>query len=446
MTSSTNPTNSYLILGAGIFGVSTAYYLKKSHPAARVTLIDRDAFDAESRVAASWDWNKVVRADYSDLIYCRLALESQDIFNNDPLWKPYFHETGVYWVCRDDYARDVVGNYEKLGRKADIRAVPLDEAKRLYGGLFEQADYTDAKEVLINKTSGWGAAGDCLRAVTRAAIELGVSYKQADVQRLLFAPGKEGVCVGVRTATGGEIKGDKVILATGAFTAKLLELSAAETGRQDLVAGPRIVAGGIATGMVTLDSESYKKFAEMPVGFQGYSADKGPFLGTLPPTPEKQLKWWGRTIFSNTQEVVPGRFVSAPPVAADYSQWNVSQKLKDDVRYSARMFYGSATASWKFEKLRICWDAFTPTGDFIISPHTAAKGLYVATCGSFHGFKFFPVIGKYVVQMLEGKLEDDLKTKWAWDRTAEQLDPTPNPEFPRTEMRDMLDDKAVAKL
>ncbi|KAL4993032.1 FAD dependent oxidoreductase [Aspergillus recurvatus] len=435
---------SYLILGAGIFGVSTAYYLIKAHPNASVTLVDRDAFDADSRVAASWDWNKVVRADYADITYCALALEAQDIFNNDPLWQPYFHETGVYWVCRDDYAQDVVGNYKTLGRKAELAAFPLKEARAMYGGLFEQADYTDAKEVLINKTSGWAAAGDCLRAVTRKAIELGVRYVQADVERLVF--NERGDCSGVKTATGEEIKASNVILSTGAFTAKLLELTAAATGKEDLRAGPRIVAGGIATGMVTLDEKSYEKFAKMPVGFQGYSADKGPFLGTLPPTPEKQLKWWGRTIFSNTQEVLPGRFVSAPPTDNDYAQWNVSRRLQDDVRYSARMFYGAPTATWEMEKFRICWDAFTPTGDFIVSPHSAAKGLYVATCGSFHGFKFFPVIGKYVVQMLEGKLAAHLQQKWSWDRTPEQLDPTPNPEFPRSEMSDMLDAAPAAKL
>ncbi|KAL2855767.1 FAD dependent oxidoreductase [Aspergillus pseudodeflectus] len=440
----TTSEDSYLILGAGIFGVSTAYYLLQSHPTASITLVDRDAFDADSRVAASWDWNKVVRADYADITYCRLALEAQDIFNNDPLWQPYFHETGVYWVCRDEYAQDVVGNYKKLGRKAEIAAHPLDEAKRMYGGLFEQADYTDAREVLVNRTSGWAAAGDCLRAVTRWIIERGVKYVQADVERLVIDA--EGSCVGVRTKGREEIRGSKVILSTGAFTAKLLEVSAAATGKEHLRAGPRIVAGGIATGMVTLDEKSYEKFAKMPVGFQGYSADKGPFLGTLPPTPEKQLKWWGRTIFSNTQEVLPGRFVSAPPTDQDYAQWKVSKKLEDDVRYSARMFYGAPTATWKFEKLRICWDAFTPTGDFIISPHSGAKGLYVATCGSFHGFKFFPVVGKYVVQMLDGTLDADLKHKWAWDRTAEQLDSTVNPEFPRSEMSDMLDAAPVAKL
>jgi len=82
-----------------------------------------------------------------------------------------------------------------------------------------------------------------------------------------------------------------------------------------------------------------------------------------------------------------------------------------------------------------CRDAFTTSGDFIISPHSAAEGLYVATCGNFHGWKFFPVLGKYVVQMLEGELEPELVSKWAWDR--EQCKPFID--YPRHEMANLAD-------
>ena len=85
-------------------------------------------------------------------------------------------------------------------------------------------------------------------------------------------------------------------------------------------------------------------------------------------------------------------------------------------------------------------DAFTTSGDFIISPHSAADGLFVATCGNFHGWKFFPVLGKYVVQMLEGALEGELKEKWSWDR--KRPGPESNPDYPRYEMKDLLDAKA----
>lgn len=83
-------------------------------------------------------------------------------------------------------------------------------------------------------------------------------------------------------------------------------------------------------------------------------------------------------------------------------------------------------------------DAFTTSSDFIISPHPALKGLYVATCGSFHGFKFFPVLGKYVIQMLEGSLPPELEGRWAWDR--ERPDSSQNPEYPNSEMKDLLID------
>ena len=266
-------SQSYLIVGAGVFGVSTAYHLIQKYPDASVTIVDRDAFDAESRVAASWDWNKVVRADYDDIVYCQLGLEAQDIFKSDPLWKPYFHETGIYWICRSDYAQDVIANYKKLGRKADLSAVPIEEARKMYGGLFDDADYTDVKEVLINKTSGWAAAGDCLVAVTRKALELGVKYLTAEVVALQF--NDSGNCCGVKTATGELLTGSRVILSTGAFTPKLLELSAGYSGRADLRVGSRILAAGITTGMTRLDDKTYEKFAAMPVGVQGYTAATG---------------------------------------------------------------------------------------------------------------------------------------------------------------------------
>lgn len=82
---------------------------------------------------------------------------------------------------------------------------------------------------------------------------------------------------------------------------------------------------------------------------------QGAFLGSLPPTPDRELKWWGWTLFKNIREVLPGRYVSTPPATPDYSQWKVSKKLKEDVRYASSVFYGKKTADWDFKKLRICW-------------------------------------------------------------------------------------------
>ncbi|KAG6368347.1 hypothetical protein INS49_002552 [Diaporthe citri] len=62
---------------------------------------------APTRVTASWDWNKVVRADYADIDYMRLALEAKERWANDALWKPFYHESGAYWVSTTDFSRRV---------------------------------------------------------------------------------------------------------------------------------------------------------------------------------------------------------------------------------------------------------------------------------------------------------------------------------------------------
>nr|AFK23394.1 sarcosine oxidase [Cordyceps militaris] len=377
---------SYIIIGAGVFGVSTALHLIKKYPNASVTLVDRDAFDADSRVAASWDWNKVVRADYDDIIYCQLALEAQDVFNSDPLWQPHFHETGIFWMARDDYANEVIRNYQTLGRKADLSTVSVSEARKMHGGLFQNADYSGVKNVLVNKTSGWVAAGDCLRSVTRAAMALGVRYVVAEVATLTL--GENGECTGVITKAGESLTASHTIVCAGAYTPKLLDFSANETGVAELRAGHRIVAGGITTGMTTLNDSDFARHEKMPVG-----------------SPVRAGSW--TSIASAGMSLTPGL----------RSAWPTNTTTRD---------------------------AFTTSSDFIISPHAAAKGLYLATCGSFHGYKFFPVLGKYVVQMLEGDLSAELQAKWAWDR--QRPDPARNPDWPRVEMKNYLDNTLTAKL
>lgn len=67
------------------------------------------------------------------------------------------------------------------------------------------------------------------------------------------------------------------------------------------------------------------------------------------------MKWWGQSIFKNTQEVVGGRLVSAPPDAPDYAEWDVPKSLVDDVNFASRATFGDKCKSWDLEQYRICW-------------------------------------------------------------------------------------------
>lgn len=81
-------------------------------------------------------------------------------------------------------------------------------------------------------------------------------------------------------------------------------------------------------------------------------------------------------------------------------------------------------------------DGFTPNQDFIISSHPHCKNLYIATAGSFHGWKFLPIIGSYIAKLLDGELEDALVKRWGWDRPQEGG--AHERVKPRRELRDLL--------
>ena len=61
-----------------------------------------------------------------------------------------------------------------------------------------------------------------------------------------------------------------------------------------------------------------------------------------------------------------------------------------------------------------------PTGDFLITHHPEYTSLFVATGGSGHGFKFFPVIGEKIVAAIEKTLEPEFAGIWRW-RSEEEL-------------------------
>ena len=72
-------------------------------------------------------------------------------------------------------------------------------------------------------------------------------------------------------------------------------------------------------------------------------------------------------------------------------------------------------------------DADTPDLHFLIDKHPSHPGLHLAVGGSAHGFKMMPVVGKYVVDSLEGSLEDEARNKWRWRPGAKMQHANPHP-------------------
>ena len=66
---------------------------------------------------------------------------------------------------------------------------------------------------------------------------------------------------------------------------------------------------------------------------------------------------------------------------------------------------------------RLCWDLVTPEQHQLITkhPHGKLTNLYFAVGGSFHSWKFLPIIGEYVCNVLQGKSNGKGTDKrWGW--------------------------------
>ena len=406
-------------------------HLIRAYPNANVKLFDREPYPCQ--LGASWDWNKIIRAEYTDLFYMKLALEAKKWWKEDPLWKPFYHQPGGVWIQDSDLANEIRENYSKLGMDADVKTYSVEEAKSLYGGMFKHAEFEGINRVLVSSTAGWAEAGKALAATIDQAVKEGVRYVQGNVRSLAFDEAS-CTCVGVKTAAEETIKASKVILCTGAGTARLLADSAPKW--TELHAGKRWVASGMCTALMMPEPKACARFKDVPITLHERVNYEGRG-GFIPPTPDGNFKWWADITFSNyTMHEASGEEISMPPSGPYQGQWDVPKAFHREMYRAKEVIFGSTEDDFTFDKFRLCWDAQSPSDDWFLTPHPASTGLYLATIGSWHSYKFLPTVGKYVVQMLEGKLDEEQQKRWAWDR--ELQDTSDNQYWPKRDWKDIV--------
>lgn len=204
----------------------------------------------------------MVRADYDDIFYMEKALEAIQLWSTDPLYKPFYHESGMIRIGKAGRGKQLIANYETL--KTDIHPEILspEQFKGRYDGFFANADFDGVDEVFVNRKSGWAEASKALEALIDAAVAAGVKYIMGHASALTFDV--MGDCTGLRLSDGRILIADKIILSTGAGTAKLLADSAPK--RSELHAGNRLVAAAVITGITKVDAQEGKQYTGLPVG------------------------------------------------------------------------------------------------------------------------------------------------------------------------------------
>ncbi|KIY50276.1 FAD dependent oxidoreductase [Fistulina hepatica ATCC 64428] len=413
-----NQDSHILIIGAGCFGISTAYYLltRGYH---RVTVIERStvlpAVDSSSN-----DINRIVRTSYATRFYAELAKEAIGLWKDTSLYGDSYHECGVLTLGGDNpadpqtayndasFANDLALGcvVKNVGAGAGIRDVfPPDTPT---------GDFASCTGYL-NKSNGYAVASQGLKRLTAKVVDLGAQIMTGKtVVQLLKTNGRT---TGVLCDDGTIIEGSVTVIATGSWTPSTFP---------DLNLRSASLANGQCVAMIELTEEEAKVYGQCPAVL-----DFNTGFYVFPPNAERLLKMAFHE--SGLTHTVNG--VSTPRTVSTAPNGLAIPKAKlSALRKSLRAVY-PALASKPFVATRLCWYNDTPDSDWLIGYHPADPNIVLATGGSGHAFKFLPVIGRLVADTIQGVLPLELVRKFAVDRAfGPSVDPREAPTVSATEI------------
>lgn len=410
-----------LIVGAGEFGLATALALlqrprfSKSH----ITIVDA-ATQLPNPSGSSVDASRIIRADYGNYMYARMAAKAQVHWRDtsDEGWggQGRYYEPGFLLTADSDetagYVKQSLSNVTQI----------VEESTREVGGMLKSIDVLEGPAQIkkasghegvsgtwgyVNWNSGWADAEKCVAFALKNLRARGgdrVSVRSGcKVHQLLAAADAAGKsrCTGVLLENGEELKADLTVLAAGAWTPSLIDLQG------------RCVATAQVLTYTDITEEEQKSLQDNPTVM---NLSRGMFI--IPPR-GKELKiarhGYG---YRNLQKISKQHLLSGSAnEMVEVSVPRVGIQAPDEGIKACREALQDMLPSFGSRPLkntRLCWYCDTQDGDFLITHHPDHQALFVATGGSGHGFKFFPVIGDKIVDAIEGKLEPDLQHAWRW--------------------------------
>jgi sarcosine oxidase / L-pipecolate oxidase len=400
-----------LIIGAGIFGTSTAYHLSTTYPnPSSITVLDRASCPSPN--AASSDINKIVRADYSSPFYMDLAYEAMDAWSSWPVLKPFYHRTG--WIALDekdsDLAERIRKNFKNSGRPDESEDISIEEVKSRWDGILKGIDTTDYSKAYLNPSAGWADASLAVEAMMHEAVSKGVRYETGEIQELVSS----GNCLeGVRTKEGKLYTAGKVLLATGAWTPSLMSPLEDVLGiKDDQRIEKQITAAGVCVAAFKLSPEEAEHYRKLPILIYGARGEM------MPPNREGLFKFTNANTFTNYETVPSGRKLSIPfPQDQSYAPDKLKEQSMKIIEQRLPQILDGRRVP---DQWRLCWDVISPDQNQLITQHPDPRlsNLYFATAGSFHSWKFLPIIGKYTVNVLNGESNGEERDQaWKWKST-----------------------------
>ncbi|MBI4386608.1 MAG: FAD-dependent oxidoreductase [Elusimicrobia bacterium] len=361
-----------VIVGGGIVGVSSAYYLARK--GYRVALLDQ--YDIPNEWSSSGDHAQIFRYTYGkDVFYTELAARSL------VLWKEFQKEVredlylgaGVMDLADGDKSYPEACLKSLTQMKLSGQKIESAEMKERFRILSPRA----ARRAVFHPDGGILWAQRAVAAYTRASARrravISPSTRVAAVVR-----SKEGISQ-IRDGRGRVWKGNTYLFATGPWTKELFpkeRLPLAVTRQQLLYFRPPMNQGRFRPGHCPVVINMARGYYVLPVHIHGFMK-----IGTYRKGPKAKPG-------QGSKEITP----------------QFERACRDFLKEVIPDLYGFTESEG-----RICHHTHTPDGDFILDRLPRCPNAFVATGFSGNSFSFGPWVGSALTEWIStGKTELNL--------------------------------------
>ncbi|KAH8664732.1 fructosyl peptide oxidase [Xylariales sp. PMI_506] len=407
MSSSRFTTKVIVVGGGGTIGSSTALHLLRAgYTPGNITVLD--TYPIPSLQSAGNDLNKIMGVRLRNKVDLQLSLEARQMWMEDELFKPYFHNTGRMDCAGSEHGIAALRNQYKALLDAGVGLEKTTywlevEDEILAKVPLLQRDQIKGWKAIYSEDGGWLAAAKAINAIGEYLSSMGVVFgfgKSGSFKQPLFA--QDGVtCVGVKTVDGSKYYADKVVLAAGAWSPTLVDLE------------DQCCSKAWVYAHIQLSPQEAAEYKGVPVVYNG---DIGFFFE---PTDDGVIKVCDEFPgFSHFLEHQPygankPKRISVPRSHAKHPTDTYPDASEVTIRKAISTYLPRFTDKPLFNRA-LCWCTDTADAALLICEHPKWKGFILATGDSGHSFKLLPNIGKHVVELIEGSLADDLAHAWRW--------------------------------
>jgi sarcosine oxidase len=362
-----------IVVGGGVFGLSAA--LEGGRRRRQTLVVDRGA--VPNPISASYGPSRKIRSTYLDPHYTRLALEAM------AGWRQIEAETG-----KDLYV--AAGNLNVSDGETDNHLETLEANARRGGAKVRWLDSSDlrrefpqfhrGRRALLEEEAGFLRATDCVTALRELAEKHGVQFSTG--QDAAVAQSSSEVEVRADTTT---YHAPQVVVASGGWSKRLFP----DLGR---------ALWQCQQGIMYLEGvpaefcrPAFVPYSGADTGFYGFPAEPG----------RAGLK-------------VARHLVTDPIDDPDFDRRTTPHGFVEAAGEFVRSWFALDPSQYR-TTYESCMYNLSASNDFLMDFHPAMPGVFLATAGSGHGFKFGSVLGRIILDRLDGIESDWWSPQFSYD-------------------------------